>query len=299
VLSREDSLPDLTRHPKGPISKSVPRVATVLRSVERIARRRGSERKEALSQALPYLAVVRAPSMPRAGRILGRDLSVATYNVHRWAGMNGTRAPDPARAGFVISEMGTDIVALQEVLRPFDQVDPLEELAESLSLHLAFVTTRVHRRGEVGNAILSRWPISSVFTLDLTYSRVERRSAVAVQFASERGPLSVVATHLSLVDRTRHRQVQSILEHPLLQGPVLLLGDMNAWRRCKASRALDKELAGKEQRWPRTFPATRPILALDRVYARGADIVGLEAHASAAARKASDHLPVRAKVRLH
>ncbi len=51
--------------------------------------------------------------------------------------------------------------------------------------------------------------------------------------------------------------------------------------------------------YTRTFPATRPILALDRVYARGADIVGLEAHASAAARKASDHLPVRAKVKLH
>ena len=75
-------------------------------------------------------------------------------------------------------------VALQEVLRPFDEPDPLEQLAEALQLHLAFVTTRVHRRGEIGNAILSRWPITSVFSLDLSFSRVERRSAVAVQFSS-------------------------------------------------------------------------------------------------------------------
>ena len=49
-------------------------------------------------------------------------------------------------------------------------------IADALRLHLAFVTTRVHRRGELGNAILSRWPITSVFTLYLTFSNVERRS---------------------------------------------------------------------------------------------------------------------------
>ncbi|MDH3687261.1 MAG: hypothetical protein OEP95_13605, partial [Myxococcales bacterium] len=165
--------------------------------------------------------------------------------------------------------------------------------------HLAFVATRVHRRGEIGNAILSRWPITSVFSLDLSFSRVERRSAVAVQFAGDAGTLAVVATHLALVDRTRRRQVQSILEHPQLQGAVLLAGDMNAWRRCKATRTLEEELVGGEAvRWPRTFPAQRPVLALDRIYARGAEILGIEAHRTAAAKKASDHLPVVARIRL-
>ena len=40
------------------------------------------------------------------------------------------------------------------------------------------------------------------------------------------------------------------------------------------------------------------MLALDRVYARGAQVTRLEAHASAAARRASDHLPVVARVRI-
>jgi len=265
----------------------------------RTTRERVTARKEALAAAIPYLAVVKAPTLPGT-KAMGRDITVASYNVHRWTGINGTRAPDPARAGFVISELAADVIALQEVLRPFDAEDSLERLADALHLHLAFVATRVHRRGEVGNAILSRWPITSVFSLDLSFSRVERRSALATQFPGEFGPLSVVSTHLALVDRTRRRQVRSILEHPQLQGAVVLLGDMNAWRRCKATRTLEREMVGgAELSWPRTFPASRPVLALDRVYARGAEVGRLEAHTSAAARRASDHLPVIAQIRLN
>jgi len=277
---------------------SRPSIARARSPEVRAEKRRALERKEALSAALPHLSLVRAPRMPFSGR-MGRELSVATYNVHRWAGLNGTRSPDAARAGFVISELDSDVIALQEVLRPFDEENPLERLADTLQFHLAFVATRVHRRGEIGNAILSRWPITSVFSLDLSFSRVERRSAVAVQFTGDAGTLSVVATHLAIVDRTRRRQVKSILEHPQLQGAVLLAGDMNAWRRCKATRTLEEELVGGEEvRWPRTFPAQRPVLALDRIYARGAEIMGIEAHRTPAAKKASDHLPVVARIRL-
>ncbi len=277
-------------------SKKAPRRRVRRPSAER---ERDLARREALTAAIPYLSSVRAPSMPQPGAPLGRQVRVATYNVHRWAGLNGTRAPDAARAGFVISELQADVIALQEVLRPFDAEDPLAQLADALHYHSAFVVTRVHRRGELGNAILSRWPITSIFSLDLSFSRVERRSAVAAQFQGEHGSLAVVATHLALVDRTRHRQVRSILEHPQLQGPVVLLGDMNAWRRCKATRELDSRLVSESGLpWPRTFPAARPMLALDRVYARGARIVSLDAHQSPAARKASDHLPVIARVEL-
>jgi endonuclease/exonuclease/phosphatase family metal-dependent hydrolase len=263
----------------------------------RPARKRSSRRWA--ENTSPHLALVRAPVRNGTARPFSGEIRVATYNVHRWTGLNGRSRPDPARAGFVISELDADVIALQEVLRPFEEADPLEKLADALHLHLAFVATRVHRRGEIGNAILSRWPITSVFTLDLSFSRIERRSAVAAQFQSEAGQLSVVATHLALVDRTRRLQVDSILSHPQLQGTVVLLGDMNAWRRCKATRTLERELVGdSEIDWPRSFPAARPILALDRVYARGAKIEQVVAHESTAARWASDHLPVVARLRL-
>jgi endonuclease/exonuclease/phosphatase family metal-dependent hydrolase len=258
---------------------------------------RHKARKQALQATVPYLAVVRAPRHPRAGREMGSEFTVATYNVHRWSGLNGASTPDAARAGFVISELGADVIALQEVLRPFDVEDPLERIADALHLHVAFATSRVHRLGELGNAILSRWPITSVFTLDLSFSNVERRSAIAAQFTTDAGPVAIVATHLALVDRTRQQQVEQLLGHPRLQGPVVLLGDMNAWRRCKATRALDDELGGG-QRFPRTFPAASPLLALDRVYARGANVSGVLAHKTPAAKRASDHLPVIARVKI-
>jgi len=231
---------------------------------------------------------------------MDREFQVATYNVHRWTGLNGRTRPDPARAGLVISELDADVIALQEVLRPLWREDPLEQLADSLSLHVAFAATRVHRRGELGNAILSRWPIAGVSMLDLSFSRLERRVAVVAEFECATGMLSVVATHLALGDRTRHRQVRSLLDHRLLRDrPALLLGDMNAWRQCKATRALDDAMGSHHNaKWPASFPAPRPVLALDRIYSRDAEVLQLRAHATRAAQRASDHLPIVARIRV-
>jgi len=250
--------------------------------------------------AVRELCLVRAPALPIHPSAMGHQIQVATYNVHRWTGLNGRSDPDPARACFVISELDADVIALQEVLRPLQGEDPLERLADVMGLHLAFAATRTHRHGELGNAILSRSPILNVSILDLSFSRLERRVAVAARFETDQSSLGVVATHLALVDRTRHRQVRELLDHPqLLRGPVILLGDMNAWRRCKATRALEGAMQGHEEfEWPPSFPAAAPVLALDRVYARGARIVDVRTHATAAARRASDHLPVLAQVEL-
>jgi endonuclease/exonuclease/phosphatase family metal-dependent hydrolase len=277
---------------------------TTRRPRVRIRRLRGddphAERREALSAVTPYLGLVRAPTYPAGRPTPGPEIVVATYNVHRWTARGSGRDPDPERAAFVISELGADVIALQEAVRPFAGEDPLVRLADRLRLHLAFVTTRIHRIGELGNAILSRWPIASASLLDLNFSRLERRTAVATQLATAAGPLSLVATHLALVDRTRHRQVRHLLDHPQLQGPVVLMGDMNAWRaNDKAVLALEAGLpTHTEIDWPASFPAARPVLALDRIYARGAKLIEVRAHLTPAARRASDHLPVIARIKL-
>ena len=192
----------------------------------------------------PHLVLLRAPQHPRNPRPLGGELSVATYNVHRWTGLNGRSRPEPARACQVIAELGADLIALQEVLRPAGGADPLTDLADALGLHVTFAATRSNRRGQIGNAILSSWPMAGVNMLDLSFGRVERRVAVAARLCGGSGDLDVVATHLALGGRTRRRQVDSLLEHPRLgETPTLLMGDMNSWRRCRATRKLDEELA--------------------------------------------------------
>ena len=48
-----------------------------------------------------------------------------------------------------------------------------------------------------------------------------------------------------------------------------------------------------------SFPAYFPMLALDRILARPHTIIeGVEAHDSPLARKASDHLPIKTRIRL-
>jgi len=263
---------------------------------------RASARREKARREAPYLALVRSPVVPNETVEMKEEITVATYNVHRWTGINGRRAPDPARAAFVISELDADVVALQEVIRPAegsDGEDPLGGLADELGMHLAFAVTRQHRTGQLGNAILSRVPIAALSVLDISYSRIERRGALAALFEGDQR-VGVVATHLSLVDRTRHRQVASLLEHPqLMAGPTILMGDMNAWRKCKASRTLDDELERHHNLdWPASFPSARPMLALDRIYSRGCDVQAVWAHDTPASRRASDHLPVVASVRI-
>ena len=268
-----------------------------------VSRRRGRDAEflpAAQHLSTPHLCLLRAPSVGSPTGPMPQEIRVATYNVHRWTGLNGRSAADPARAGFVISELGADVIALQEVMRPHRGDDPLEALAEALGLYVTFAATRVHKRGELGNAILSRWPLGGVSMLDLSYSRLEKRVAVSAQIPFEGGVLEVVSTHLALADRTRHKQVRALLGHPQLgRGPIVLLGDMNAWRRCPATRALDKRLQPSQgMEYPMSFPSARPVLALDRIYTSGVHLIDISAHDSRAAQRASDHLPVVARIRL-
>jgi len=249
----------------------------------------------------PYLAELLAAPPGASPPALGRRLTVASYNVHRWAGVRGGRQFDPARAFAVLSELNADVLALQEVLRPTDHQDPLREIAGRLGYHLAFVVTRIHRSGELGNAVLSRWPLAGALAINLTFGRLERRAALAVQVRGGERSVQVAATHLAIMDRMRARQVRALLEHPqLATGPTVLLGDMNAWRPSKASRDLDSHFETRHHNadWPPSYPSVRPVLALDRLYARGAKVLSLDAHASEAARRGSDHLPVVARLEL-
>lgn len=225
---------------------------------------------------------------------------IATYNVHRWTGLTGGRRWNPDRATEVIQELDADIIALQEVLRPNVTDDPLRRIADELGLYFAFVPTRKHRMGTLGNAVLARWPMKGVFPMDLNFGRLEQRSAIVTHFQGESHTLTVIATHLALVDRTRKVQVRSLLDHSWLQRPAILLGDMNAWRQCRATRDLDRELASLHHNlsWPASYPAARPVLALDRIYTRGARLVDIQIHDTPAARRGSDHLPVLARIAL-
>ena len=223
---------------------------------------------------------------------------VASYNIHRCIGRDRRRLP--ARIVEVLRELDADIVALQEVEAEHrdDALDQWAYLAQALGYFCTpGISLRTHRR-DYGNALLSRWPADAVRLHDLSIDRREPRGAIDVDLSP--GPASglrVIATHLGLWSRERSRQIDRLLA--LMGGdpvrPTLLLGDLNEWRPGSANlKRLRRRFAPSPA--PPTFPARRPLLALDRVLVAGGTILEIGSHASALARIASDHLPIRARI---
>jgi endonuclease/exonuclease/phosphatase family metal-dependent hydrolase len=137
--------------------------------------------------------------------------------------------------------------------------------------------------------------------VDLSWRRREPRGAISADLDFGEGRmLKVVATHLGLRPAERREQVERLLElftwHE--QERAVLMGDVNEWflwgRPLKhLHRYFDRTRAVA------TFPARRPVLALDRLWTHPGSILrGLEAHATPLARVASDHLPLVASIEI-
>jgi endonuclease/exonuclease/phosphatase family metal-dependent hydrolase len=130
--------------------------------------------------------------------------------------------------------------------------------------------------------------------------RREPRGALDVEFDCDGRSLRLVATHLGLRPAERRAQIQRILRNVqhAQTGPLVLIGDLNEWF-----------LWGRPLRWlhrhfkrtpaPATFPAHRPLFALDRIWVKPLQALRrIAVHKSARARVASDHLPIAAVVDL-
>lgn len=80
-------------------------------------------------------------------------------------------------------------------------------------------------------------------------------------------------------------------------GAVVVLGDFNTWSPWDAAEQTLSRLLGPTAR-PWSFPATLPLLAVDRIWVHPVGLlIDLRAERSPAARTASDHLPVAARLR--
>jgi endonuclease/exonuclease/phosphatase family metal-dependent hydrolase len=226
--------------------------------------------------------------------------TVVTYNIHRCVGTDGRY--DAARVAEVLREIAPDIAALQEVENRGDATHDslqLDYLASRLGMRSIPGLRIVRHWKEYGNALLTRFPVLDLHRHNISVTWREPRGALDVTLDVEGQPLRVLATHLGLGRIERRFQTMQLARlidtgDPAL--PCLLLGDMNEWYpRSRHLAWLDRRLGRHPQ--VAAFPSRRPFLKLDRLWVRPvAALAEVRAHASALARVASDHLPLRAIV---
>jgi endonuclease/exonuclease/phosphatase family metal-dependent hydrolase len=227
-----------------------------------------------------------------------KELTVASYNVHRCIGTD--RLHDPDRIVEVIREIDPDLIALQEVSsqREHGRVDQAAYLAERIGRFVVEGPTLRYGQRSYGNALLTRWQPVAVRRVDLSVTGREPRGAIDADIEIGSRSVRFVAAHLGLRRTERRRQVRTLLE--AMAGPIpdlcILAGDFNEWLPGSRSlRGFDRRFGATPRL--RTFPSRRPTLALDRIWVHPADArASCAVHATPLSRVASDHLPIRATI---
>jgi endonuclease/exonuclease/phosphatase family metal-dependent hydrolase len=218
-------------------------------------------------------------------------LSVLTYNIRSGTDMLGR--PRLAEQAAVLRETAADLVVLQEVAHG----GQVEWLAGRAGLsHIAFGATQRTSAGEFGNAILCRWPLRQVTNQLVSPGRLHGRprAVLSAMLVWSGHPVHVMGTHFGLLPGEAERAAHLVVALASAQsGPLIAGGDLNSpWAAAACHRRLravlvDCARVGEQGPQP-TFPAPRPVLRLDYLYAR--DLMVREARVLPT--RASDHRPL-------
>jgi endonuclease/exonuclease/phosphatase family metal-dependent hydrolase len=225
-------------------------------------------------------------------------LKVASYNIRKAIGTDRRRSPE--RILEVLAEIGADIVALQEADRRFGAraaVLPDWMLKAHTPWRAVPLGVRAESMGWHGNALLIRRD-HVLLGHDLIHlPSLEPRGAVTALIDAGGLIMRVVGMHLDLSGLWRRRQSAAILHYLGLQAhhpadATVLMGDLNEW---SSARGCLQDFMGSfaMASCGRSFHAARPVAELDRIFWHGGlGLIDCGVHASVAARRASDHLPV-------
>lgn len=252
---------------------------------------------------------------PRGGTVNG-SLRVLTYNIHKGY-CSGNRRFVLESMRRLIAETAADVVFLQEI-HGHRASDPrytypdrphFEYLADQVWSHFAYGRNAIYRKGDHGNAILSKFPFVRWENINVAMFPRSSRSILhgVVEIPGCGTPLHVLCVHLGLLELERREQLAilsaRIESHVPHEEPMILAGDFNDWRRraerhLHASLEVDELFMELEGRHARTFPIWQPMLSVDRIYYRGLGPLSCEVLSTGAWRKLSDHAALLGEFRL-
>ncbi len=184
-----------------------------------------------------------------------------------------------------------DIVALQEM----DEAGT-RAIASGLGVSYAYCPASVHPkyRRDVGNAILSPWPLREATKVALPHrSRILGQARVAIRATvSVAGrPIRVYSLHLGsplgASPGQRRDQIDVVLRDAEdSPDPVVIAGDFN-------SKGLGDRLVARGYDWPtRNAGSSTRGFSFDHVFTRGLRLTEVRAGVAREVKDASDHRPV-------
>jgi endonuclease/exonuclease/phosphatase family metal-dependent hydrolase len=229
------------------------------------------------------------------------QLTFASYNIHKAVGTDGRRDPD--RILTVLRELDADVIALQECDRRFGARDSVIDRAalEETAWRAMPVARRPTSLGWHGNALLVRKQFHPIEAHAVALPMLEPRGAVRGDFTVDGRRVRALGMHLDLSGLRRRDQIRAVIKH--LDGcehgcPAVLMGDFNQWG--VGTGAMREFGSGWHALAPgRSFPSRQPVAHLDRIIVSGEwKVMATGVHHSAVAARASDHLPVWAKLNL-
>ncbi|WP_062203431.1 endonuclease/exonuclease/phosphatase family protein [Aureimonas sp. AU12] len=224
-------------------------------------------------------------------------LTFASWNIHGFKGEG--RRPDPERTLRILRAIDADVVALQEVdgrahLGRLPQA--FERLAEGLPGHRVEARLFGAAGREYGHLLWSRWPILAATIHALPGPGFEPRAAIEGVVETPLGRVRVLAAHFGLRPQARRAQAAFLAGLAVPGEATVALGDFNEWRgEGGVHRRLSAVLPLTVRR--PSWPARRPLVALDRLYA-SSDLRLVDAEVVAEGAPASDHRPLKVTLRM-
>lgn len=252
-------------------------------------------------------------------------ITLASYNMRKAIGTDRRRRPD--RVLDVLKEIDADVVALQEADKrfggrgaavPHKLMDEhghyrpvklgvrnrrmLDRLPPSGRKHAERILGMNGRSmGWHGNALLVKEHVGVLDVAAIELPTLEPRGAVLAELLIDDQPLRVIGMHLDLSGLWRRRQMRAILDAIAARPqdmPTVLMGDTNEWR---DAAGCIKDLGSDFRVAPTgpSFHSRHPVAALDKIIVhKDLRIDAAGVHYSHSARRASDHLPIWARVSL-
>jgi endonuclease/exonuclease/phosphatase family metal-dependent hydrolase len=260
-------------------------------------------------------------------------LRIVTWNIHKGVrGLGLRKRLEIHNMQAAVAALDADVICLQEVRRinhkeaahftQWPQLPQADFLAPS-GYEAVYRTNAFTKHGEHGNALLSRHPVISHAHEDMSDHRFEQRGLLHATLQVRERQVHVIVVHLGLIAASRQRQMAQLsqyIERDIPKRDVLIIaGDFNSpiapvrWAQSALARAegdghgnshvlqKNKPKAPKmlhALRGHATFPSRLPLLQLDHVFARHAQIVSSHVPQEAHWARMSDHLPLIVEVQI-